>query len=353
MDRYIAWNSAKSIAYGYWDSTDEYIWQLAQNYTLFDNYYHSAFGPSLLNHFWMACACTPQWESTTPPPASQVAVLDSNGFFTNPSSPTLTPDLYVIGTLSSQIPPIDPSYPPSYLVPPIYNNETIGEVLSEVGVSWVYYQDGYGAANAGDPGPDFEFNHNPFLYFAEYANGTQERADHLKDSSVFFSDLINNTLPQFSWVKPQSPHNFHPTDSDRTSSQVYLKQLIDAVQASSYWNRTIIIVTFDEHGGFFDHVPPPAGDRWGPGSRVPTIIVSPFAKKGFVDHTESETLSIHRLLQRRFSLPRLVGVRTANSDLTTALEFPTPTPTPIHTSNAQHLQVLLGLLFAVFVVVNF
>eukprot|EP00026_Physarum_polycephalum_P007384 Phypoly_transcript_07443.p1 GENE.Phypoly_transcript_07443~~Phypoly_transcript_07443.p1 ORF type:complete len:468 (+),score=66.13 Phypoly_transcript_07443:212-1615(+) len=346
MDRYIAWNKAGSISYSYWNSTDEYIGRLAQNYTLFDNFFHSAFGPSLLNHFWMACACTPKWESETPPPSSQIAVLDKNGFYTNPSAPTITPDLYVVGTLSSAIPPIDPSADPTLLVPPI-TNATIGDLLSDAGISWAYYQDGYGEANSGHASPKFEYNHNPYLYFAKYANGTQERADHMKDTTEFLSALSSNSLPKVSWIKPMSPHNFHPHDSDRKDSQDYLEKLINAIQSSPYWDRSLVIVTFDEHGGFFDHVPPPAGDRWGPGSRVPTIMVSPFAKKGFIDSTESETLSIIRLLQRRFNLPAL-GVRAAKNDLTSSLDF----PATIETSTASRLVsysilALIGLYFVI------
>ena len=75
----------------------------------------------------------------------------------------------------------------------------------------------------------------------------------------------------------------------------------------------MIVVTYDENGGFWDHVAPPKGDRWGPGSRVATVIVSPFAKKGFVDHTLYDTSSVLLLITRRFALPTLPGLaaRTA------------------------------------------
>jgi phospholipase C len=70
-----------------------------------------------------------------------------------------------------------------------------------------------------------------------------------------------------------------------------------------------VIVTYDENGGFWDHAAPPKGDRWGPGSRVPAIIVSPFAKKGYVDHTPYDTTSILRLITKRFALPVLAGIQ--------------------------------------------
>ena len=71
----------------------------------------------------------------------------------------------------------------------------------------------------------------------------------------------------------------------------------------------VVIVTYDENGGFWDHAAPPKGDRFGPGTRIPALIVSPFAKKGFVDHTLYDTTSILRLITERFDLPELPGLR--------------------------------------------
>jgi phospholipase C len=87
----------------------------------------------------------------------------------------------------------------------------------------------------------------------------------------------------------------------------------------------LVIVTYDENGGFWDHVPPPtgpgSGDRWGPGTRIPALIISPFAKKGFVDKTSYDTTSIIKFVTRRFDLEPLPGVRANAGDLTNALQF--------------------------------
>jgi phospholipase C len=93
-----------------------------------------------------------------------------------------------------------------------------------------------------------------------------------------------------------------------------------------------VVVTYDENGGFWDHVAPPKADRWGPGSRIPAIIVSPFARKGYVDHTQYDTTSILKFITRRFDLPILQGLAVrdvslqahghpAMGDLTAALAF--------------------------------
>ena len=83
----------------------------------------------------------------------------------------------------------------------------------------------------------------------------------------------------------------------------------------------LIIVTYDENGGFWDHVAPPAGDQWGPGTRVPTIIVSPFARRGYVDHTTYDTTSILKLITERFGLKPLPGIRHQLGDLTNAFDL--------------------------------
>jgi acid phosphatase len=94
----------------------------------------------------------------------------------------------------------------------------------------------------------------------------------------------------------------------------------------------VVVVTYDENGGFWDHVAPPKGDRWGPGTRIPALIISPYAKKGFVDHTQYDTTSILRFITKRFGLPELPGLKSrddalvanggkAMGDLTAALDF--------------------------------
>ena len=100
--------------------------------------------------------------------------------------------------------------------------------------------------------------------------------------------------------------------------------LIRAVRHSRDWKRTAIVVTYDENGGFWDHAAPPKADRWGPGSRVPAIIISPYAKKGYVDSTPNDTTSIIKFITRRFELEKLPGVRKVVSDLSNAFDLSQP-----------------------------
>ena len=98
------------------------------------------------------------------------------------------------------------------------------------------------------------------------------------------------------------------------------RHLVRRIQASPVWQDSIIIVTYDENGGTWDHVAPPRLDRWGPGTRVPTLLISPFAKRGFVDHTPYDTSSILKLIETRFHLAPLGSRDAAAYDLTNGLE---------------------------------
>jgi phospholipase C len=97
--------------------------------------------------------------------------------------------------------------------------------------------------------------------------------------------------------------------------------VVAKIKASPLWSSTVIIMTYDENGGFWDHVPPPQGDRWGPGTRIPAIIISPYAKRGYVDHTPYDTTSIIKFITRRFALDPLPGVRDGAGDLLNAFDF--------------------------------
>jgi phospholipase C len=97
--------------------------------------------------------------------------------------------------------------------------------------------------------------------------------------------------------------------------------LVQAVKASRYWPHTAIVVTYDENGGRWDHVAPPKVDRWGPGTRIPAVIISPYARKGFIDHTLYDTTSIMRFIERRWGIEPLGTRDAAANDLTNAFDL--------------------------------
>jgi phospholipase C len=105
-----------------------------------------------------------------------------------------------------------------------------------------------------------------------------------------------------SFYKPIGDLNEHPGYSDLLSGEQHIAEILHKIEQSAVWKSSVVIVTYDEFGGFWDHVPPPKLDRWGAGNRVPSLIISPFAKQGYVDHTMYETTSILKLIETRFNL---------------------------------------------------
>ena len=196
-----------------------------------------------------------------------------------------------------------------------------GSGLNEKGVSWAWFSGGWTDALNGHPDPLFQFHHQPFAYYQNYADGTDGRKQHLKDESELYYNIQNNSLPSVSFLKPIGEENEHPGYADTAEGDMHTAQLIDLIQKSPAWQDTAIIITYDENGGFWDHVVPPTIDKWGPGARVPTLIISPYAKKGFIDHTQYDTTSILKFIEQRWGLAPLSTRDAATNDMSHAFDF--------------------------------
>ena len=340
---------------------------VAKKYTLADNFFMSAFGGSFLNHQWLACACTPVYPDAENSPAKKlIAVVEPDGVTlkladNSPKSALegvpkfvnngqITPDGYAVNTMQPPYQPsavkpaeggddrfADPSKP--NVLPP-QHEVTIGDLLSLKGVSWAWYSGAWQAVldgKNGHPAPNFQFHHQPYNYFARYAPGTAARKEHIKDGGMngvaFIQDIDEGKLPQVTFYKPQGNLNEHAGYAAVVDGDQHIADVISHLEKSPQWPHMLVVLTYDENGGFWDHVAPPKADRWGPGSRIPAIIVSPFAKKGYVDHTQYDTTSILRFITRRFELPMLHGIVVRNEalrahgkppmgDLTAALNLP-------------------------------
>ena len=316
MDRFAAISDAGGLTMGYYDGRKLPLWEYAKKYTLADRFFQAAFGGSLLNHFWLICACTPHHDN---PPVELTAVLNEKGELIKDG--VFTPDGYAVNTIQSiQIPHNPAITDPRRLLPP-QTLPTIGDRLSEKKISWAWYSGGWNDAIAGHADKSFQYHHQPFAYFKRYAPESRERARHLKDESDFLKAIEKGTLPAVSFYKPIGAHSEHPGYADLLAGETQAAAVIRKIEQSQLWPNSVIIVTYDEYGGFWDHVPPPPGDRWGPGNRVPTIVISPFAKRGHVDHTPYDGTSILKFIETRFNLEPL-GERDAKAnDLSNALDL--------------------------------
>jgi len=257
MDGFVAWSENGGLAMSYYDATDLPIGRLAQQYTLADRYFHSAFDGSMINHLWLICACTPNWSNA---PANLRIQMDAQGIVVKDGS--VTPDGYVVHTVY----PANRPYPgniedPAQLMP-LLNLPTIGDRLSEKGISWAWYSGGWKDAVAGHPDPLFQFHHQPFNYFAPYAEGKAARTEHLKDTEDFLAALRAGNLPAVVFIKPIGADNEHPGYSDLLRGGQHVASLVKAVQESAFWKDSVVIVTYDEAadvGIMFRHRPAIAG----------------------------------------------------------------------------------------------
>ena len=351
---------------GYYDGSTFKLWRWAKDYTLADRFFMGAFGGSFLNHQYVICACAPSYPDAPP---GMRAKLDADGrLVKKPGSPSanvgavqiangiglVTPDGLAVNTMqppyqpSGFAPPAggspdlaDPLGTPAYGVPlPAQTQRTIGDALNARRVSWAWYAGAWSAALADgrqapsakrrviyaeeEGSPMFQPHHQPFNYYASFEPGTKNRAEHLKDGDDLLRDIAAGTLPAVSFYKPAGRYTQHPSYTDVKSGDQHMADLLDKLRASPQWKDMLIVLTYDENGGYWDHVPPPAGpgwgDRLGPGTRIPALIIGPQVKRGHIDHTTYDTASILKFITRRFALEPLPGLREKMGDLSNALK---------------------------------
>ncbi|AIB40125.1 acid phosphatase [Pseudomonas fluorescens] len=376
-DGFVAWGDSGGLVMGHY-AQSRYalrLWDVAKEFVLCDNFFQGAFGGSFLNHQYLISATAPFYPNAAQSVAkAQIATLQSDDpsgtrlkpLDTSPASAmtgppqfgpsALTPDGYGVNTLAPPYWPTwirDPQNPdyskpdlPNVLVP--QTHEHIGDKLSKKNIDWAWYAGAWQATleqfkdSGGIPKiPNFQYHHQPFNYFKQQGpQNPAERAKRLRDGGLgdesstnrFFADAQSGKLPAVSFYKPQGNLNMHAGYADVASGDRHIARALKVLQESPQWKNMVVVVTVDENGGWWDHVAPPQGDRWGPGSRVPALVVSPFARKGTVDHTVYDTASILRLITRVFQLETLDGLKQRDDamiargqkpmgDLSNALQF--------------------------------
>lgn len=376
-DNFVAWADSGGLVMGYY-AQSRYslrLWDVAKEFVLCDNFFQGAFGGSFLNHQYLISATAPFYPNAALSVAkAQIATLQSD----DPSDPrlkpldkspasamtgppqfgpsALTPDGYGVNTLAPPYWPTwirDPENPdyskpdlPNVLVP--QTHEHIGDKLSKKNVDWAWYAGAWQATldqfkdSGGIPKiPNFQYHHQPFNYFKQQGpENRTERDKRLRDGGLgddsgtnkFFADAQAGKLPAVTFYKPQGNLNMHAGYADVASGDRHIARALKVLQESPQWKNMVVVVTVDENGGWWDHVAPPKGDRWGPGTRIPALVVSPFARKGTVDHTVYDTASILRLITRVFQLETLDGLKQRDDamiargqkpmgDLSNALQF--------------------------------
>lgn len=352
MNKYVTKNYASyGMSMGYNDMNGTNLWQYASDYVLCDNFFMSAFGGSFLNHQFLIAAQAPVV------PDANVSGLDSSMIaeynatkgecYVNKSFSRVpcdgapgadpTSPMYVVNTTQPWYMPYDTTYhgADNQRVP-AQTHATIGDRLMDANITWNWYAGGYSIAMAKDAngsynnsGHDvnFQFHHDPFAYYKNFGFNSDgsptEGRKHIKDDTEMFAAIADGSLPQVTFWKPSADVNAHPGYSAILGADAAVADVVSRIQANTaLWKDAAIIITTDENGGLWDHVPPPTRDSFGPGNRIPAIIISPYANKGTVDHTQYDTTSILAFIEKRFGLEALVPSRDGNiSNLTNAFNF--------------------------------
>jgi phospholipase C len=339
-----------------------YLTELANKYTLNDNYHQPVKGGTYANQMMFGYADALYYENAdgTPgtPPSNQIENPNpqpgtnnfytqdgySGGSYTNCSdigqpgvapivsyltalgvNPNCAPNSYYL--LNNYVPAFigsgatDPTNNGPFTLPPVVSQRHIGDVLTAHEVSWVYFGERWNdfkiapglGANFGtiDPpiGPAAYLYCNicnPFLYSASTMTNSRERNAHLKDTTDLYDAIADGNLPAVSWVKPSTFNDGHPASSKVDLFESFSRKIIDMVHANEELSEsTAILITTDEGGGYYDSGYVQSLDYFGDGTRIPLIVVSKYSEGGHVSHEYSDHASIAKFIERNWQLPKI------------------------------------------------
>ena len=214
--------------------------------------------------------------------------------------------------------------------PSTYNFPEITELLTSGKIDWKYYvtagtepdtEDGHvvGTQSDEEQDPDKYTLWNPLPAFPKVQNDPNQRS-RLQGTSQFYKDAASGNLPQVSWVIPSAAVSEHPPAGVR-AGMAYVTGLVNAVMDGPDWYSTAIFISWDDWGGFYDHVPPPKIDQYGLGIRVPGLVISPYAKEGYIDHNTYSFESWLRIVEERFDVQPMTARDTNAKDMIDSFDF--------------------------------
>jgi acid phosphatase len=365
QNRYMTGSDASGLTMGYFNTLALPIYQYlhqagAPHYVISDNFYQGAFGGSFLNHQLLVAGTAPLFANAVQDGSSNDlhSILDSNNMAT--STPLYAPTGsvkdaqltqkcgapnglacgdYAVNTIQPTYQPFAPGTAVAKQLPPL-TNRTIGDILSASNIPWAWYSGGWSNADGdiGKPGwtngthkdhsckdpnvlatavwpncPDgaFQFHHQAFNFYATFAPGTAARTEHLRDEAEFIQRANEGNLKAVSFIKPLGENNEHPGYASESKGSSHLVDLLNSIFNGPEGSSTVVMITYDEFGGQWDHASPPgtsggAGgphDQWGPGTRIPAILISPAFNHSGVDHTEHDTTSVMATIEHWKGLP--------------------------------------------------
>jgi phospholipase C len=269
-------NQDGKVSMGYYDDRDiPYYWNLADNYVLFDRFFSSTKEGSFSNHmYWVAGVC----------PTGQRG-----------------------SELSEQLAKIP----------------TIFDRLQEAGISWKFYVENYDPnityRNLGEVGNRAaQVVWVPLLNFDRFLDDP-ELSSHIVDLDQYYTDLQEGTLPSVAYIIPSGASE-HPPQYP-ASGQRFVRTLIQELMRSSAWDSSAFLLIYDDWGGWYDHVIPPQVDEYGYGFRVPGLLVSPYARKGYIDSTELDFTSVLKFIEENWRVEPLATRDAQANNFLSAFDF--------------------------------
>jgi phospholipase C len=330
---------------------------LAEHYAISDNYHQAVQGGTGANHIALGTGFAASYQNSSgqavPPPSGEIenpnpktgtnnnytqdgygsaTVTGDGGSYSDcadTSQPGVGPIFSYLDTLRYQVlhncqpgryyllNNYNPGYnangtldTSTYTVPPQKTDYvTIGDALSKHGIGWGYFGEGY---NNGNPTPDYCGICDPMQYSASIMTNPTLRSYTQHDSNQFIADAASGTLPAVSFLKPGDDDG-HPGYSTLAAFESFAARAIAAVQSNpSLWRTTAIFVTFDESGGYYDSGYIEPVSFFGDGPRVPMLVISPYARPGFVDHTYTDHVSILKFIEANWGLSPLTSYSEDN-----------------------------------------
>ena len=274
-------------AMGYYTRSDlPYYYDYADNYVLDDNFFSSLLGPSLPNHLYIASG-------------TSGGIIDNSGGTLNSTG---------LGLSALHL---------TWL--------SLAQELSAANVSWGWY--------TGDKDPSIGTLWNVLPLFAYFQQHPKVLAAHVLNTQNFVDSIESGSLPAVSWITPGAwkPPNLPAVLANSSTSEHpparldcgmdYVTSLVNDIMQSKYWSDSAIVITWDDYGGFYDHVAPPQVDAYGEGFRVPTLVISPFAKHHYIDHNQYEFGSLLSLAETIFNVPSLTTRDAQANNMMNSFDF--------------------------------
>ena len=262
----------------------------ARNFVLADAFFSSLEGPSFPNHLYTVGA-------------------QSNRAINNPASETTPGRWGCDAAADSRVQTLEEPGEFSEVYP-CFDFDTLADRLEEQGLSWKYYAPGVGQSG--------------YIWSAldaiRHIRLTSLWQRHVVATEQFVPDAASGNLPAVSWLVVGSGRSEHPPASVCLGENWTVEQL-NAVMSGPDWNSTVVFLTWDDFGGFYDHVVPPVVDNFGFGPRVPLLIISPWAKRGYISHTTLEFSSVLKFIEERFDLDPLTERDQDANDLIDSFDF--------------------------------